>query len=82
MDIHACYSAYRGDSNRDGAVFREAVLPGGILGIRLILVGRQGNHVVERSYLHRSQRSWNRLVLCLHDHTGLPKAASILLAIE
>ena len=64
-------------------VFREVILPGGILGIRLILVGREGNHVVERSYFHRSQLSWNGLSpLCLHDNTGLPKAASILLAIE
>jgi len=32
---------------------------------------------------HRSQLSWNGLSpLCLHDNTGLPKAASILLAVE
>jgi len=42
-------------------------------------VGREGNHVVERSHFHRSQLSWNGLSpLCLHDNTGLPKAASIL----
>jgi len=64
-------------------VFRELILPGGILGIRLILVGREGNHVVEGSYFYRSQLSWNGLSpLCLHGNTGLPKGASILLAIE
>jgi len=46
-------------------------------------VGREGNHVVERSHFHRSQLSWNGLSpLCLHDNTGLPKAASIFVAIE
>jgi len=42
-------------------VFREVIFPGGILGIRLVFVGREGNHVVERSYFHRSQLSWNGL---------------------
>jgi len=61
----------------------EVILPRGILSIRLILVGRESNHVVEHSSFIRSQLSWNRLSpLCLHDNTGLPKAASILLAIE
>ena len=64
-------------------VFRKVILPWGILGIRLILMGHEGNHVVEHSSFHRSQLSWHRLSpLCLHDNTGLPKAASILLAIE
>jgi len=61
-----CYSAYTGDWRREGVVFREVILPGGILGIGLILVGREGNHVVERSYFHRSHLSWNGLSpLCL-----------------
>jgi len=52
---------------------------GGLSGIRLILVGREGNHVVERSCFHRSQFGWNRRSpLCLQNIMGLPKAASIL----
>jgi len=31
----------------------EAILQGGGHGIRLILAGREGNHVVERSCFHR-----------------------------
>jgi len=74
----ACYSAYTGGWKKEGVVFRKVILPRGILGIRLILVGRKGNHVVERGYFHRSQLSWNGLSpLCLHDNMGLPKAASI-----
>jgi len=46
-------------------------------------VGCEGNHVVECSYFHRSQLSWNGLSpLCLRDNTGLPKVANILSAIE
>jgi len=79
----ACYSAYMGGLEEGGGVFREVILSGEILGIRLILVGCEGNHIVERSYFHRSQLSWNGLSpLCLQDNTGLTEAASILLAIE
>jgi len=46
-----------GGLEEGGGVFREVILPGDVLGIRLILVGREGNHVVERSYFHRSQLS-------------------------
>jgi len=39
----------------EGDVFGEVILSGGLLGIRLILVGRKGSHVIECSYFHRSQ---------------------------
>ena len=61
--------------------FAEVILPGGVLGIRFIFTGREGNHAIERSYVHRSQLqlSWNGLSpLCSHGITGLLKMASIL----
>jgi len=42
-------------------------------------VGHESSHVVERSYFHRSQLSWNGLLLlCLHNNTRLPKAATVI----
>jgi len=50
----------------------------GSSGIRLILAGREGSHVVERSCFPRSQLRWNgRWTLCLHNPTSLPKTASM-----
>jgi len=57
----------------------EVILPGGVLGIGLILAGREGNLVVERSCFHRYKFSRNGFSpVYLHGITGLSKTAGLL----
>jgi len=74
LDKGLIFGLYKG-LEEGGGVFREVNLPGGILGIRLILARREGNHVVEC-------RDLNFAGLGSHHYTCIPKTASILLAIE
>jgi len=46
---------YGGVKKGGRGTFRETIPPEGVLGIRLILVGREGNHVVERSCFCKKQ---------------------------
>jgi len=60
-------------------VFGEIILQGRVLGIRLIVTGREGNHVVERSCFHKSEFTHNGLSpLCSHEIARMPNTASIL----
>jgi len=56
----------------EGDVFGKVILSGrGLLGIILILVECEGNHVLEHSCFHRSQFNHSDLsILCLYDTTG------------
>ena len=52
--------ALEGGTGR-GVAHGEVILQEEVSGIRLILVGREGNHVVDRSCFHRSQFGQNGL---------------------
>jgi len=69
----------RGGRKEGGAPLGRPYHQRGVLGIRLILVGREGSHVVERSCFCRFRFNHNDFsILYLYDITELPKTASIL----
>ena len=49
-----------------GVTSGRSYCKGEILGIRLILAGRAGNHLVERTHFHRYAFSWNTMLSWYH----------------